>query len=219
MLRLHPKNLFLSSLFITLIVSCSPSYKYKLSRTEVITESDIHSIINKDSSLLYKAKINLYTNYYSGIILLKQINPTTSHLLFITELGMKMFEFEIQNNQFKLIYVFEPLNKQRVLEIIEKDMKLILLQNLVNKKANVFEQKNQVQHIFQTSNEKLKYYHFIQNNTNVVNKIIVKGSVFTKAKVNYSYNNNLKATNIKLKHRGIFSLKIELNKISTTLKP
>ncbi|MES2287724.1 MAG: hypothetical protein V4547_18685 [Bacteroidota bacterium] len=217
MRQLLLKNLCLSSLFITLIISCSPTHNYTLKRTGLVTESDIHSIINKDNSLLYKAKINLYNRYYSGLIVLKQTSPGTSHLVFITELGMKMFDFEIQNNQFKLIYVFEPLNKPNILKLLENDMKLILLQNLLSKEAKIFERNAQDQRIYQTTNNKLKNYYFINTNTKTVERTIVRGKVFIKEKVEYIYNDSIIAKQIKLKHKGIIRLKIELNNLSTKL--
>lgn len=211
------KNLCLSSLFITLIISCSPTHNYTLKRTKLVTESDIHSIIDKDNSLLYKAKINLYNHYYSGLIVLKQTGPGISHLVFITELGMKMFDFEITNNQFKLIYVFEPLNKPNILRLLENDLKLILLQNLLNQEAKVFERNGNDERIYQTTNNKLKNYYFVKATTKTVEKTIVKGKLFIKEKVNYMYNDSLFAKQIKLKHIGIIRLKIELNKLPTNL--
>ena len=94
------KNLCLSSLFIAFLFGCSPTQGYKLSRVEIVTNTHVRAIINKDNSLLYKAKINLYNKYYGGLIVLKQIDPSTAHLVFVTELGMKMFDFEIKNNEF-----------------------------------------------------------------------------------------------------------------------
>ena len=217
MLQLLLKNLCLSSLIITLIISCSPAHNYTLSRTEIVKESDIHSIVNKDNSLLYKAKINLYNKYFSGLIVLKQTDSVTSHLVFITELGMKMFDFEIRSNQLKLIYVFEPLNKPNILKLLENDMKLILLQNLLNKEARVYENKEHSKIIYQTINDKLKNYYFINPKTKTVDKTIVKGKLFVKEKVEYIYSDSLNAKQIKLKHKGFIRLKIELNNLSTKL--
>ncbi len=211
------KYLCLSSLFIILFVSCSPTHGYKLSRVETVTNDLVKTIINKDKALLFKAKINLFNKYYSGLIVLKQTDSITSHLVFITELGMKMFDFEIRNNQFKLIYVFEPLDKPKILNLLESDMQLILLQNLLNKEATVFETKNQTKRIYQTINNKLKNYYFINTSTKTVEKTIVKGKIFSKEKVNYFYNDSLNAKQIILKHKGIIRLKIELNNISTKL--
>ncbi len=218
MRQLLLKYFCLSSLFVT-IVSCSPTQNYSLRKKGFVAESDIHSIVNRDNSLLYKAEITLYNRYYSGLIVLKQTDSITSHLVFITELGMKMFDFEIRNNQFKLIYVFEPLNKPEVLDLLESDMKLILLQNLINTEANIFEQENKTGYIYQTAKGNLKYYYFVNAGTKTVEKIIVRGNLGWKEKVNYLYNENLNAKQILLKHKGFIRLRIELTSIDRKLQP
>jgi len=215
MLQSALKYLCLSSLLITVIISCSPTHKYTLRKTEVVRDSDIHSIVNKEHSLLFKAGISVYNKYYTGLIVLKQTDSITSHLVFITELGMKMFDFRIQNNQLKLMHVFEPLNKPKIVKLLESDLKLILLQNLFNKEAKVFEEKKGVNSMYQITTGKLKNYYFINTNAKTVDKIIVKGKVFTKKKVNYIYNDSLNPVRIKLKHKGFIRLKIELTNIST----
>lgn len=212
MVRLPVKNFCLSSLFIAFLFGCSPTQGYKLSRVEVITNAHIKPIINKDNSLLYKAKINFYNKYYGGLIVLKQIDPNTAHLVFVTELGMKMFDFEIKNNEFKLIYVFEPLNQPKILKVLESDMKLILLQNLINKEAKIFEKDNKI--IYEVPNGNYKNYYFVNKASKTVDRTIVKGTLFKKEKVNYFYKDSLNAQQIKLKHKGIIHLKIELNNIS-----
>ena len=211
------KYLCLSSLFFGLAASCSPTHGYKLSRVEKVSSAHVKTIINKDKSLLYKAKIDLYNKYYSGLIVLKQTDSSTSHLVFITELGMKMFDFEIRHNQFKLIYVFEPLNKPNVLKLLESDMKLILLQNLLNIEANVFEKKDKKNCIYQITDKKFRNYYFINTGTGTVDKAIVKGPLFMKEKVDYVYDDSLNAKQIILKHKGIIRLRIELTNISTKL--
>ncbi len=206
------KNLCLSSLFIAFLFGCSPTQGYKLSRVEIVTSTHVRAIINKDNSLLYKAKINLYNKYYGGLIVLKQIDPSTAHLVFVTELGMKMFDFEIKNNEFKLVYVFEPLNQPKILKILESDMKLILLQSLINKEARIYEKENEC--IYVVPNGNYKNYYFVNKTSKTVGKAIVKGNLFSKEKVNYIYNDSLNAQQIKLKHKGLIHLKIELNNIS-----
>ena len=206
------KNLCLSSLFIAFLFGCSPTQGYKLSRVEIVTNTHVRAIINKDNSLLYKAKINLYNKYYGGLIVLKQIDPSTAHLVFVTELGMKMFDFEIKNNEFKLVYVFEPLNQPKILKILESDMKLILLQSLINKEARIYEKENEC--IYVVPNGNYKNYYLVNKTSKTVGKAIVKGNLFSKEKVNYIYNDSLNAQQIKLKHKGLIHLKIELNNIS-----
>jgi hypothetical protein len=195
-------------------MSCSPTSGYKLKGSSVITEAQVKPIVNKNSSSLYKAKINVYNRYYSGLILLKQTSANTSHLTFVTEIGMKLFDFEIQNTNLKLVYIFEPLNKPKVIRLLEADMKLILLQHLLTKEAKIYEKKNKF--VYKIKDDKLNYY-FISARSGVVQEIKVKGTLFTKENVQYTYDDSLSAKHIKLKHKGFIRLKIELNKLNKTL--
>ena len=208
------KNLCLSSLLIIALSSCSPTLGYKFKRVEGVTSANIHTIINKDNSLLYKAQIKLYNGYFSGLIILKQIDSVTSHLVFVTELGMKMFDFKIQNGELELVFVFAPLNKPKIIKMLKSDMKLILLQHLLNRNADVFEKPDGQQYIYKIQNEKFKNYYFINSVNKTVDKILVKGNFCKKEKVDYIYDETLISKQIKLRHKGFIRLQIELNNIS-----
>jgi hypothetical protein len=55
----------------------------------------VHPILGDTGSLLFRAELNAYTKKFSGIVILKRTSSDTSHLVFITQLGMKMFDYEI----------------------------------------------------------------------------------------------------------------------------
>lgn len=122
-----------------------------------------------------------------------------------------MFDYEIQNNNFKLVYVFEPLNKPRILQLLEADMKLILLQHLQNREAQLFEKNNS--RIYKIK-DRHRYYYILNPGNNTVQKTRVKGLMFTKEKVDYLYTESLTASHIQLKHKGLIRLKIELSQIT-----
>ena len=202
------KSLRLSSLAL-LLVACSPTFsRLKVAEKtgeKVVTIQEVNPIV-QDSSLLFTASIKLYTKYYSGLIFLKQTDSVTSHLVFVTELGMKMFDYQIQNNQFKLDYVFEPLNQPRILNLLESDFKLILLQGLLNQEAEIFEKNGRIYKIN-------KSYYQVNSKSKNIEKIRVKNGLFSGIKVNYINSDSIPAQNIQLKHKGFINLSIELTKI------
>ncbi|MFY9310722.1 MAG: hypothetical protein WAQ28_16875 [Bacteroidia bacterium] len=215
MAPLQLRNLCLNSLLLLLLfTACSPTQGYKLSKREVVSSAQVKSIINADSSRLYKAGISLYSKYYSGLILLKQTDATTSHLVFVTELGMKMFDFQIRDNEMKLIYVFEPLNKPELLNLLENDMKLICLQHLLNKEVDVYEKAGENSRIYKLQNKKQRHFYVTDAPSRTVSRVLVKGSMRVKENVEYSYDSNGNASHIKLKHKGFIRLKIELTAIT-----
>jgi len=208
MRRLLQINLFLSSLLVLLAVSCSPVSGHRFVKFANITENEVRPVINKNNSLLFKAKIDLYSRHFSGLIILKQIEPAVSRLTFVTEIGMKMFDYEITDNTFKLVYVFEPLNKPKILKLLENDLKLILLQHLMNKPAAIYENKAEI--IYKVKND-FRYYYQATRPSSVIGNIIKKGPVFTKVKVNYNYADSVHITRVRLKHKGFIRLTMELN--------
>lgn len=211
-------NLFLSSILCLALVSCSPASGHTFVRSEVVTDKEVNPIINKNNPLLYKAKIDLFNHHFSGLMVLKQVDVNTSHLTFVTEIGMKMFDYEIKDKEFKLVYIFEPLNKPKLISLLTADMKLILLQHLFNQEAKLFEKKDHK--VFKVKDNFRYYYALIENSKNV-GKIVKKGNLFTKVKVHYVYADSLNpgksgSYKIRLKHTGLIRLRIELNTINKT---
>lgn len=204
-------NLFLSSLLAVTLISCSPASGHKFVRSEIVTPKEVQPIIDQNNSLLYKAKIDLYNNHFSGLIILKQLDAAVSHLTFVTEIGMKMFDFEIRDTSFTLVYVFEPLNKPKILTLLKSDMKLILLQHLFNKEAALFKKKED--YVYKVKDD-FRYYYVLNKASKTVKTIKKKGVLCTKVKTYYFYNDNLQASRIKLKHKGLIRLKIELNNLN-----
>lgn len=204
------KNLFLGSLLTLVLYSCSPTAGYKLQSTVRVSETEILPLIPKTGSLLFKAKIDLFKKHYSGLIILKQTDSLTAHLTFVTEVGMKMFDFEIQNHQLKAVYVFEPLNKAKLIQLLTSDLELVFLQKAYNKEAKVYNASGKNLYLIK---EDLKYYYFV-NSGHSIEKSLVKAALFKKLKVYYSYSNTQKLEQIFLKHSGFFPLKMRLTAIS-----
>jgi hypothetical protein len=177
----------------------------------VIDDTTVKPLVDKANSSLYKATINVYNKRYSGLIVLKQTDATTSHLTFITEIGMKMFDFEIKKDTFRLVYVFEPLNKPKILNLLENDMKLVLFYHLLNKKAETYKRGKDV--ILKTRDSNY-YYYKLNTGKNTIKKTVVKGKLFKKCKVDYFYGDSLDVQQIRLKHTGLIRVKIDLNKIT-----
>jgi hypothetical protein len=209
MRRLVQINLFLSSAALLVLVACSPVSGYKLVGTFIADTSRIRPVINSNNSLLYKAKIDLYNKHYSGLVVLKQTDQNTSHLIFVTEIGMKMFDFEIRDGFFKPQYIFEPLNKPKITRLLESDLRLVLLQGLVNKEAQLYRKKER--QVYKIANNP-RYFYTVDPDSKTVERIIVRGTFFTKKKVRYLYDRDF-AGQIRLKHTGLIRLKMEFIKL------
>lgn len=200
------KNLFFGSFLTLLFYSCSPKAGYKLQDTVRVSKHEINPIIHETAALLFKTKIDLYSKHFSGLILIKQTDSLTAHLTFITELGMKMFDFEIKEHKLKLLYIFEPLNKPKLIRLLQSDFELLLLQKAYNNEAGVYLGDEGICYFV---NQENNYYYFTDA-LHYIEKSLMKGGLFNKIKVDYGYTNTHQLEQIYLKHKGLFPLKIKL---------
>jgi hypothetical protein len=209
------KNLYLSSLFI-LLTSCAIPLKYKLADQRKITTSDVKPLVSADNTMLYKTQIFLFNKYYTGLLLHKQTDSATSHLVFVTELGMKMFDIQIKKDSLKMVYCFGPMNKPKITNLLETDMGSILLYQLINKTSKIYVNKKQENTLYTTKANGKKYLYYTQANSNRIAKSLVKGKLFTKQKTVYKFGPDNLPESVSLKHKGLLRLKIKLNRITTT---
>jgi len=209
------KNLYLSSVFI-LLTSCTIPLKYKLTDQKKVSSQDVQPMVSAENPILYKAQIFLFNKYYTGLLLHKQTDSLTSHLVFVTEVGMKMFDIEIQKDSQKMAYCFGPMNKPKITNLLENDMGAILLYPLLNKTAKIYINKKQGNTLYVTREKGKKYLYFTQANSGRIAKSLVRGKLFTKQKTVYKYGTDNLPESVSLKHKGLLRLRIKLNRIITT---
>ena len=209
------KNLYLSSLLV-LLSSCAIPLRYKLAEQRKITTVDVQPLVSADNTMLYKTQIFLFNKYYTGMLLHKQTDSTTSHLVFVTELGMKMFDIELKKDSLKMVYCFEPMNKPKITTLLEQDMGLILLYQLLDKSGKIYVNKKKGGSLYVTKENSKKYIYYSQVNSKRIAKSLVKGELFTKQKTVYKFGTDNLPESVSLKHKGLLRLKIKLNRIITT---
>src|SRR5688572_27397088 len=99
------RNLLLSSLVVFLLGSCSlghynrlkkrshPHFKADLSDSSLAPKPIFGDNFN---SFLFKTNIRVYGRDFSGLLVTKQMEPEDYRVIFTTELGMKLFDFEFK---------------------------------------------------------------------------------------------------------------------------
>lgn len=205
------RNLCLSSIII-LCIGCAVPRKYKLTGENKSCANPLkEAAATSVHGLKYKMSIQLFKNYFTGILLYKKTDPTTFHLAFVTELGLKMFDMEIKDGELKTLYCFEPLNKPRIKGLLEKEMNLLFLTDF-DRPLNKEYAAQTGEKIFISKNGREKHIYY--TNANIVKALKVKKGISTKVKSKYFYTENSIPETIRLKHKGFLRLKIELNKIA-----
>lgn len=214
-MRQLPKPYLLLSSFLLLLlfVSCSISkYKHPTHCNKVIiTKHAFTPVLNEASVSKFKASIDVLKNHLTGIIIVKQTDSVSTHIVFVTEIGMKMFDFEWKNNEMKAVYVFEPLNKPTLINALLVNFKSIFLLDVFDKSAGLCKSKK-IKSYYDLENYRHKY--IIADSLNGV----LTQSIFNNNKKSCSINYNFDSTSktyshIKCTQYGFVKIFTELNKI------
>jgi len=199
----------LISLSFLFLMSCS-SYPKKQNFT--LTENNVDIILNpyfSDSSkdYVYKANIEVYDNTFGGIFIVKKISETGHRIVFTTEMGNKLFDFSFNGNDFKVNYILEELDRKILINILEKDFRVLITDNL--KILETYNSRSD-KDVYKVSINGNTYYYYKKE---YLNKIVNTKAGKEKILFRFSKISNNIADEIEVKHNNI-KLKINLKSIN-----
>ena len=208
------RNLLLSSVVALLLTGCTFGHYGKLKKAD----SGYMSIFihpkpifgDNFNSFLFKTNITVYGKDFSGLLVTKQMSPQDYRVIFTTELGMKIFDFEFKDTSFTLHYCVPQFNKPKLLKTIQRDIETLLMNDLDKKNFDHFGDPKDLYLIFRSKEDNFFNYYFMERSSNHLVKIEhskkrVKKTIFTLNNYVNDFPNN-----IVIQHCDI-KLKIELN--------
>ena len=204
------KNLLLSSFIVLLFSSCHFGQYRSLTKTTTASTALKPIFGDNFNSFLFKTNITVYGKDYSGLLVTKQMSPQDYRVIFTTELGMKLFDFEFKDTAFTLHYCVPQFNKPKLLKVIQKDIETLLMNDLNKKKFEYFTDSKAAYLIHKTKNGKLDNYYFVEKSTAHLVKIEHAKKRRKKTTFTLSNYQNDFPSNILIQHHDI-KLKIELN--------
>ena len=205
------KNLLLSSIIVLSLAGCTFGHYGRFKEITPAYASSPKSIFGENfNSFLFKTNITVYGKDFSGLLVTKQMSPQDYRVIFTTELGMKLFDFEFKDTSFTLHYCVPQFNKPKLLKIIQQDIATLLMNDLLNKSFDNLTDSKNIYSIHRLKTNNFYNYYFTEKATKHIVKIEhskkrIKKTIFTLT----NYENDIPG-NILIKHCDI-KLKIELN--------
>lgn len=205
------RNLLLSSLIAISLSACTFGHYSRLTEVKNSSPKPLKSLFGDNfNSFLFKTNITVYGKDFSGLLVTKQMSPQDYRVIFTTELGMKLFDFEFKDTAFTLHYCVPQFNKPKLLKVIQHDIETLLMSNIVNKKVVEYADKKGLYSVQKVELEKVQNYYFTENASQHLVKIEqakkrIKKTTFTLSNYQTDFPGN-----ILIKHHDI-KLKIELN--------
>lgn len=195
-------NCFLALVF----VSCGSVTKNYTPKKLDKTSYEVPYFSDSKTDYVYKTNITVYGNEISGIFIAKKINDTTHRIVFTTEFGNKLMDFEISDTDFKVNSIVSELDRKILINTLKEDFRLLL-----KKEYQIQEQfENDSADIYKSKDGKRDNYLFISKKDHRLEKIVHSSQTKEKFTLTFSSENNIFAEKIQIIHQNI-KLKIELN--------
>ncbi|MES2748202.1 MAG: hypothetical protein V4648_07475 [Bacteroidota bacterium] len=201
--------LLTSVLALLLLVSCATPAVVKDYNTVVLDKKVYQNpyFANPEIDYVYKANITVYGNELTGIFIAKKINDTTHRVVFTTEFGNKLLDFEISEIDFKINSIVDELNKKILINTLKTDFRLLLKTNFLVDEQ--FEKDSSKVYKSKDEGNKVNYL-FVSTADEKLQQIVHASRTKEKIKLRFTSENNIFAQNIIIQHYNI-KLQIELN--------
>lgn len=97
---------------------------------------------------LFNTKIDLMKNHFSGLMVIKPVAGGSYRVVFITEVGLKIFDMEfLPDREAKLHYIMDAMDRKVLIKTLSNDISLLLMIGL-NGQPKVLGPKNSPVKIF-----------------------------------------------------------------------
>jgi hypothetical protein len=198
----------ISSVLILVFTSCATNKVVKDYKTVPLEKSSLEVTYFSDPTIdyVYKANISVYGNELTGIFIAKKINDTTHRVVFTTEFGNKLLDFEITENDFKVNFILEELDRKILISTLVTDFRLLLRSHY----SIINQYENNENTVYQALDKSKINYLFISKPTNRLSQIVHSSKRKEKIKLFFTAKSNIFAENIVIQHQNL-KLKIELN--------
>ncbi len=171
--KIFPKALLFG--FLLSIASCSPNY---LKNFKLLNNSDlkIPTIFNQDyQKSLYKANLNIIGKELSGVLLFKRTNKSGFRIVFMSEIGLKYFDFGIEygGEEFlaRTYYIMPALNSGEVRNILINDFSILLSDFKANRNPIVYRSAESKRIAVEYKDNGQAYICFRQNGGNRIGEV------------------------------------------------
>jgi hypothetical protein len=207
MLKSTIRLLIINCTLMLLLVSCASHTLKGFSKT--IVEQPIYKapyFSNTGTDYVYKANISIYGKKLSGLFIAKQINDSCHRIVFTTEFGNSLLDFEIGEHTFKINSIVADLDKKMIIKTLKNDFRLVLA-NSYHVQAQY---ENATDKVYKSKDGNRYNLLFIKKQSDNLYKLVRASRYKEKVVVSYSNVNNQLAESLTIEHKNI-KLDIVLN--------
>ena len=198
--------LLINCFLAVVLVSCGSVTKNYTPKKLDKTTYEVPYFSEPKTDYVYKTNITVYGHDLSGIFIAKKINDTTHRVVFTTEFGNKLLDFEISEKTFKVNSIVSELDRKILINTLKEDFRLLLKKEYLLQKQ--FE--NESDNIYKSADGKRDNYLFVSKKERKLEKVVHSSKTKEKITITFTLENDTFAKKVVILHQNI-KLKIELN--------
>lgn len=198
--------LLINCFLAIVLVSCGSVTKNYTPKKLDKTTYEVPYFSEPKTDYVYKTNITVYGHDLSGIFIAKKINDTTHRVVFTTEFGNKLLDFEISEKTFKVNSIVSELDRKILINTLKEDFRLLLKKEYLLQKQ--FE--NESDNIYKSADGKRDNYLFVSKKERKLEKVVHSSKTKEKITITFTLENDTFAKKVVILHQNI-KLKIELN--------
>lgn len=158
---------------------------------------------------LYKASVDVYGNHISGLMFFKTMPDSSQNVVFATETGLTFFSFSwSKSGEFKVQHVIEKLDRKLVINLLRKDLELILVPSTYKNKARL-----EPGNVYSVQFKKEQIFFFVSQDCNSISKAEVRHQDKIKTKVLFFPQTKNVPDSVNIEHLN-FNMQLALGRLS-----
>lgn len=154
------RKLILLFLICSFLFSCKSK---QLLGSEQVSEVIINPYFNNtEEDYIYQAKINAFSKEFTGLFIAKKIDKTSHRVVLTSDFGNTLLDFTITDNNFKVNYVLDDLNKKPLIKMFESDFRIMLQSHIQSNSKSISD--SEIQYFAKLHKNNLEYSYKIMGN-------------------------------------------------------
>jgi phosphoribosylformylglycinamidine (FGAM) synthase PurS component len=198
--------LLINCFLAIVLVSCGSVTKNYTPKKLDKTSYEVPYFADSKTDYVYKTNITVYGHELTGIFIAKKINDTTHRVVFTTEFGNKLLDFEISDKTYKVNSIVSELDRKVLINTLTEDFRLLLKKDYLIQEQ--FE--NESDNIYKSADGERDNYLFVSKKDQKLEKVVRSSKTKEKITITFTLENDIFAEKVVILHQNI-KLKIELN--------
>ncbi|MBE8724922.1 hypothetical protein [Flavobacterium hungaricum] len=191
--------LLINCFLLLILVSCGSVAENFTPKKLEKTTFEVPYFSDPKIDYVYKTNITVYGNDISGIFIAKKINDSIHRVVFTTEFGNKLLDFEISDKSFKVNSIVSELDRKILINTLKEDFRLLLQKE--HRITAAFEKDGF--DIYKSKDQNRDNYLFVSQTSNKLEKIIRASKTKEKITLLFNSENNIFADKIQIIHQNI----------------